>query len=147
MGITTKAARKLSKSELMKRLRSKMKGQPSKNTTKKKSDKRIEGSGAHSARPLGSIGKTKTADRPRGGTTGLSVPQAQRARGRQVATTAKGEPKTIKAKYDALTKTVHNAVKGFLMVGKRAEASRALKASGVDLSLPQYLKVLQKRSK
>ena len=139
--------RGLTKSQLAKRLRSKLKGQSSKKKIPLKSDKRIEGSGAQSARPLGSIGKTKTADRPKGGTTGLSIPQAQRARGRKVATTAKGEPKTVKAKYDALTKTVHNAVRGFLMIGKKADASRALKASGVDLSLPQYIRILQKRSK
>ena len=139
-----KIVRGLTKSQLMKRLKSKLKGQSSKKKIPLKSDKRIEGSGAQSARPLGSIGKTKTADRPKGGTTGLSIPQAQRARGRKVAT---GEPKTIKAKYDALTKTVHNAVRGFLMVGKKADASRALKASGIDLSLPQYLRILQKRSK
>ena len=145
--VAGKITRGLTKSQFMKKMRSKMKGQPSKKQTPIKSDKRIEGSGAHSARPPGSIGKTKTADRPRGGTTGLSMSQAQRARGRKVATTAKGAPKTAKAKYDALTKTVHNAVRGFLKVGKKADASRVLKASGVNLSLPQYIKILQKRSK
>ena len=145
--VAGKITRGLTKSQFMKKMRSKLKSQPSKKQTPKKSDKRIEGSGAHSARPPGSIGKTKTADRPRGGTTGPSMSQAQRARGRQVATTAKGEPKTVKAKYDALTKTVHNAVRGFLMVGKRADAKRALRASGVDISLDQYERIKKKRSR
>ena len=145
--VAGKITRGLTKSQFMKKMRSKLKGQPSKKQTPKKSDKRIEGSGAHSARPPGSIGKTKTADRPRGGTTGPSMSQAQRARGRQVATTAKGEPKTVKAKYDALTKTVHNAVRGFLMEGKRADAKRALRASGVDISLDQYERIKKKRSR
>ena len=145
--VAGKVIRGMTKSQFMKKMRSKLKSQPSKKQTPKKSDKRIEGSGAHSARPPGSIGKTKTADRPRGGTTGPSMSQAQRARGRQVATTAKGEPKTVKAKYDALTKTVHNAVRGFLMVGKRADAKRALRASGVDISLDQYERIKKKRSK
>ena len=145
--VAAKLARGMTKSQFMKKMRSKLKSQPSKKQTPKKSDKRIEGSGAHSARPPGSIGKTKTADRPRGGTTGPSMSQAQRARGRQVATTAKGEPKTVKAKYDALTKTVHNAVRGFLMVGKRADAKRALRASGVDISLDQYEMIKKKRRK
>ena len=39
----------------------------------RKSDKRIEGSGSQSARPKGSIGKTRTADSPRGGTTGIKM--------------------------------------------------------------------------
>ena len=145
--VAGKVIRGMTKSQFMKKMRSKLKSQPSKKQTPIKSDKRIEGSGAHSARPPGSIGKTKTADRPRGGTTGPSMSQAQRARGRQVATTAKGEPKTVKAKYDALTKTVHNAVRGFLMVGKRADAKRALRASGVDISLDQYERIKKKRSK
>jgi|TARA_R100000700_G_scaffold35360_1_gene43892 hypothetical protein len=145
--VAGKVIRGMTKSQFMKKMRSKLKSQPSKKQTPKKSDKRIEGSGAHSARPPGSIGKTKTADRPRGGTTGPSMSQAQRARGRQVATTAKGEPKTVKAKYDALTKTVHNAVRGFLMVGKRADAKRALRASGVDISLDQYERIKKKRSR
>ena len=145
--VAGKITRGLTKSQFMKKMRSKLKSQPSKKQTPKKSDKRIEGSGAHSARPPGSIGKTKTADRPRGGTTGPSMSQAQRARGRQVATTAKGEPKTVKAKYDALTKTVHNAVRGFLMEGKRADAKRALRASGVDISLDQYERIKKKRSR
>ena len=145
--VAGKVIRGMTKSQFMKKMRSKLKSQPSKKQTPKTSDKRIEGSGAHSARPPGSIGKTKTADRPRGGTTGPSMSQAQRARGRQVATTAKGEPKTVKAKYDALTKTVHNAVRGFLMVGKRADAKRALRASGVDISLDQYERIKKKRSR
>ena len=145
--VAGKVIRGMTKSQFMKKMRSKLKSQPSKKQTPIKSDKRIEGSGAHSARPPGSIGKTKTADRPRGGTTGPSMSQAQRARGRQVATTAKGEPKTVKAKYDALTKTVHNAVRGFLMVGKRADAKRALRASGVDISLDQYERIKKKRSR
>ena len=145
--VAGKVIRGLTKSQFMKKMRSKLKSQPSKKQTPKKSDKRIEGSGAHSARPPGSIGKTKTADRPRGGTTGPSMSQAQRARGRQVATTAKGEPKTVKAKYDAINKQVHKVMKILLAMGRRTDAKKALRATGVDISLDQYEMIKKKRRK
>ena len=143
--VAAKLARGLTKSQFMKKMRSKLKGQPSKKQTPVKSDKRIEGSGAQSARPPGSIGKTKTADRPRGGTTGKSMPQAQRARGRQVQTTAEGKPKTVRAKFDALKPNVHRAVKTYIDLGKKSIAKQILKGEG--LTVDQYIEIRNKRRK
>tara|TARA_R100000995_G_scaffold18618_1_gene7682 strand:- start:253 stop:678 length:426 start_codon:yes stop_codon:yes gene_type:complete len=140
MGITSKVARKLSKSELIKRLKSKMKGQPSKNAIKKKSDKKIEGSGAQSARPLGSIGKTKAADSPRGGTTGLSMQQARKKRSVQI-----GKASSARGQYDGLLVGVKRKVQTLIRQGKEAEARKVL--SGTGITVAEFKKIVKQRGK
>ena len=112
----------------------------------KKSDKRIEGSGAHSARPKGSIGKTRTQDRPTGSVAGLSMGDARKAQAR------KNQPGNIKNKkvamarrYDDLLVGVKRAAVAALRAGDREKARKIL--SGTGISVSDFISVIRQRGK
>tara|TARA_B100000073_G_scaffold321147_1_gene301443 strand:- start:1366 stop:2010 length:645 start_codon:yes stop_codon:yes gene_type:complete len=112
----------------------------------KKSDKRIEGSGSQSARPKGSIGKTRTQDRPRGSVAGLSMGDARKAQAR------KNQPGNIKNKkvamarrYDDLLVGVKRAAVAALRAGDREKARKIL--SGTGISVSDFISVIRQRGK
>ena len=110
----------------------------------KKSDKRIEGSGSQSARPKGSIGKTRTADSPRGGTTGISMKDARKKQMRDTANLG-SEMKRLGRKYDDLPKGVKRTI---LMAIKSKDPAKIKKAMrGTNMTASEFVKVFNKRGK
>lgn len=110
----------------------------------KKSDKRIEGSGSQSARPKGSIGKTRTADRPRGGTTGMKMSEARKKQMRDTAN-LDSEMKRLGRKYDDLPKGVKRTI---LMAIRSKDPAKIKKAMrGTNMTASEFAKVFNKRGK
>jgi len=112
----------------------------------KKSDKRIEGSGSQSARPKGSIGKSRGQDRPTGSVAGLSMSDARKAQAR------KNQPGNIKNKtvamarrYDDLMVGVKRAAVAALRAGDRDKARKIL--SGTGISVSDFISVIRQRGK
>ena len=112
----------------------------------KKSDKRIEGSGSQSARPKGSIGKSRGQDRPTGSVAGLSMADARKAQAR------KNKPGNIKNKkvamarrYDDLMVGVKRAAVAALRAGDRDKARKIL--SGTGISVSEFISVIRQRGK
>ena len=151
MSIASKVAGKLSKSGLAK-LKKLMQNVKSKRTTKttktvpKKADKRIEASGAHSAKGKGALSKTRTQDSPRGSVAGLSMSDARKAQAR------KNQPGNIKNKkvamarrYDDLMVGVKRAAVAALRAGDRDKARKIL--SGTGISVSDFISVIRQRGK
>lgn len=110
----------------------------------RKSDKRIEGSGSQSARPKGSIGKTRTADSPRGGTTGIKMTEARKKQMRDTAN-LDSEMKRLGRKYDDLPKGVKRTI---LMAIKSKDSAKIKKAMrGTNMTASEFVKVFNKRGK
>lgn len=110
----------------------------------RKSDKRIEGSGSQSARPKGSIGKTRTADSPRGGTTGIKMTDARKKQMRDTAN-LDSEMKRLGRKYDDLPKGVKRTI---LMAIKSKDSAKIKKAMrGTNMTASEFVKVFNKRGK
>ena len=110
----------------------------------KKSDKRIEGSGSQSARPKGSIGKTRTADSPRGGTTGMKMSEARKKQMRDTANLG-SEMKRLGRKYDDLPKGVKRTI---LMAIRSKDPAKIKKAMrGTNMTASEFVKVFNKRGK
>lgn len=110
----------------------------------KKSDKRIEGSGSQSARPKGSIGKTRTADSPRGGTTGMKMSEARKKQMRDTAN-LDSEMKRLGRKYDDLPKGVKRTI---LMAIRSKDPAKIKKAMrGTNMTASEFVKVFNKRGK
>ena len=112
----------------------------------KKSDKRIEGSGSQSARPKGSIGKTRTADRPRGGTTGQTMGAARKTQMRRTApsklskqTGADGLSLKMKREYQDIAPRDRTRLMAIINSGNKERIRKAF--SQVDISVSDFLKV------
>lgn len=112
----------------------------------KKSDKRIEGAGSQSARPKGSIGKSRGQDRPTGSVAGLSMGDARKAQAR------KNQPGNIKNKtvamarrYDDLMVGVKRRAVAALRAGDRDKARKIL--SGTGISVSDFISVIRQRGK
>jgi len=110
---------------------------------KKKSDKRIEGSGAHSARPPGSIGKTKTADRPRGSASKSGMGTALMSAARKRVKSKNYN--TAMAKYDEIPARIRGSISAAIKLGKRSIAKKLLE--DYRLSVDQFKEVLDKLKK
>jgi len=111
----------------------------------KKSDRRIEGSGKFSARPLGSKGKASVkADSPRGGTTGMKMSDARKKQMRETANLS-SEMKRLGRKYDDLPKGVKRTI---LMAIKSKDPAKIKKAMrGTNMTASEFVKVFNKRGK
>lgn len=108
----------------------------------KKSDKRIEGSGSQSARPKGSIGKTRSADSPRGGTTGMKMSEARKKQMRDTADLG-SEMKKLGRKYDDLPKGVKRTI---IMAIKSRDPKKITSAfKGTNMTRAEFVKVHNKR--
>ena len=110
---------------------------------KKKSDKRIEGSGAHSARPPGSLGKTKTADRPRGSASKSGMGTALMSAARKRVKSKNYN--TAMAKYDEIPARIRGSISAAIKLGKRSIAKKLLE--DYRLSVDQFKEVLDKLKK
>ena len=112
----------------------------------KKSDKRIEGSGAHSARPKGSIGKSRGQDRPTGSVAGLSMADARKAQARKNKPGNIKNPKIALARrYDDLLMGEKRAAAAALRAGDRDKARKVL--SGTGISVSDFISVIRQRGK
>ena len=115
----------------------------------KKADKKITGSGSQSARPKGSIGKTKSQDSPRGSVAGTSMGSARK---KQMQDTALNKLSTKKDKdgvsprmkraYQDISKRQRDTL---LFVIKSGNSDRIRKAfAKVDLTPSEFLRVRKK---
>ena len=145
MSIASKVAGKLSKSGLAK-LKKLMQNAKDKKATKavpKKADKRIEGAGAQSARPKGSIGKTRTQDSPRGSVAGMSMGEARK---RQMRNTANLKGKVgLARKYDDIMLGIRRRVQAAVKAGDNEKAKNLL--SGTGISVTDFKTIVKQRGK
>ena len=145
MSIASKVAGKLSKSGLAK-LKKLMQNAKDKKATKavpKKADKRIEGAGAQSARPKGSIGKTRTQDSPRGSVAGMSMSAAKK---QQMRNTANLKGKVgLARKYDDIMLGIRRRVQAAVKAGDNEKAKNLL--SGTGISVTDFKAIVKQRGK
>ncbi len=107
-----------------------------------KRDKKIEGSGSQSARPKGSIGKTRTGDSPRGGTTGMSMGDAKKKQMRDTANLG-SEMKKLGRKYDDIPKGIKRTL---IMAIRSRDPKKIAKAfKGTGMTRAEFVKVHNKR--
>ena len=145
MSIASKVAGKLSKSGLAK-LKKLMQNAKDKKATKavpKKADKRIEGSGAQSARPKGSIGKTRTQDSPRGSVAGMSMSASKKQQMRKTAN-LKGKV-GLARKYDDIMLGIRRRVQAAVKAGDNEKAKNLL--SGTGISVTDFKTIVKQRGK
>ena len=141
-----KAPSKKTKAKVMGTAAKKAAGKKALKKIPKKSDKRIEGSGSQSARPKGSIGKTRTADRPRGGTTGQTMGAAKKTQMRRTApsklptkTDADGLSLKMKREYQDIAPRDRSRLMAIINTGNKERIRKAF--SQVDISVSDFLKV------
>lgn len=117
-----------------------------KTSAPKKADKKITGSGSQSARPKGSIGKTKSADSPRGGTTGQSMGAAKKTQMSRTAPSklptkkgADGLSLKMKREYQDISPARRTKLMAIINTGNKERIRKAF--SQVDISVSDFLKV------
>lgn len=113
----------------------------------KKADKKIEGSGSHSARPIGSKGKTKIQDSPRGSVAGASMKDTKKTHARKVAdvkgTTKDGIPREMEAEYNATSKGHLRTMWAAIMSKDPVKKRKAF--SGSKLTPAMFVRIYLKR--
>ena len=146
MSIASKVAGKLSKSGLAK-LKKLMQNAKDKKATKavpKKADKRIEGAGAQSARPKGSIGKTRTQDSPRGSVAGMSMSAAKKQQMRKTANlptkkNKQGVSPAMKRAYEDIPPKTRTTLMAIISTGDKDRIRKAF--ARVDMSMKDFIAV------
>ena len=115
----------------------------------KKADKKITGSGSQSARPIGSKGKTKSQDSPKGSVAGTSMGSAKKKQMRDTAldkmstkTDKDGVSPRMKRAYQDISKRQRDTL---LFLIKSGNSDRIRKAfAKVDLTPSEFLRVRKK---
>lgn len=146
MSIASKVAGKLSKSGLakLKKLMQKVKDKKATKAVPKKADKRIEGSGAQSARPKGSIGKTRTQDSPRGNIAGASMSAAKKQQIRKTANlptkkNKQGVSPAMKRAYEDIPPKTRTTLMAIISTGDKDRIRKAF--ARVDMSMKDFIAV------
>lgn len=143
-----KASTKKPKAKPMNTAKKKAAGKKRMKNIPKKADKKIEGSGSQSARPKGSIGKTKSQDSPTGSVAGASMKDTKKTHARKVAgvkgTTKDGIPREMEAEYNATPKKYLRYMRAALTSRDPVKVRKAF--TGSNLTPVMFIRIYNKRN-